>query len=142
MAQCGCVSRKLRFRHYYQILFLQVALFHIPPLRVLEVQINGIRGITIYITESKIHISYSGNHVSTLFFNYFYMLPLPTIAHIVAKRSAFSISSPFDVTKLQKNCLDVSSTGIFLFPTSMDTRFHILYSSQCSRKLWFRHYYQ
>ena len=39
-------------------LFIQVALSHNPLLRVLEVHINGIRGITIHITESKIHISY------------------------------------------------------------------------------------
>ena len=82
----------------------------------------------IHINESKIHISYSENHDSTLFFFYVYMPPLPTLAHTIAKCSAFSISSPFDVTKLQKkNCLDVSSTGSFPFPMSMDTHIHIPY---------------
>ena len=50
--RCGTVwlhgwaicSRKLRFRHYYLWLFLQVTLSHTPPLLVLEVHINGIRG--------------------------------------------------------------------------------------------------
>ena len=68
-------SRKLRFRHFYLWLFLQVALYHTPHLRVLEVHINGIRGISIHITETKIHISYSENHDSTLLFYYFYMSP-------------------------------------------------------------------
>jgi hypothetical protein len=100
--------------------------FPSPPLRELEVHINGIRGITIHIIESKIHISYSENHDSTLFFSYFYILPLPTLAHIIAKGSTFSISSPFDITKLQKkNVIDVSSTGSFPFTMSMDTHIHI-----------------
>jgi hypothetical protein len=37
-----------------------------PHLQVLEVHINSIRSKTIHIIESKIHISYSGNHDSTL----------------------------------------------------------------------------
>jgi hypothetical protein len=109
------------------IFFIKVALSHTPPLRVLEVHINGITGMTIHYTESKIHISYSENYDLTLFFYYFYMPSLPTLAHTIAKGSTFSISSPFDVTKLQKNCLDVSSTGSFPFPMSMDTHIHILY---------------
>ena len=40
------------------------------PLRMLEVHINGIRGITIHIIESKIHISYFENHDSTLMLFY------------------------------------------------------------------------
>ena len=55
---------------------------------------------------------------------YFYMSPLPTLAHIIAKGRRFSISSPFDIAKLQKNCIDVSSTACIPFPTSVDT--HIL----------------
>jgi hypothetical protein len=85
------------------------------------------KGITIHITESNIHISYSENHDSTLFFYYFYMSPLPTLAHIIVKGSTFSISSPFDITKLQKNFLDVLSTGSFPFLMSMDTHIHISY---------------
>jgi hypothetical protein len=54
------------------------------------------------------------------------MSPLPTLVPIVAKDSTFSINSPFNVTKLQKNCLDVSSTGSFPFPISMHK--HILIS--------------
>ena len=95
-------SQKLQFWHYYLSLFLQVALSPNLPLRVLWVHINSIRGITIHITESKIHITYSENHDSTLFFYYFYMSPLPTLTHIITKGSSFSISSPFGITKLQK----------------------------------------
>jgi hypothetical protein len=94
---------------------------------VLEVHINGVTGKTIHITESRIHISYSENHDSTLFFCYFSLSFLPTLAYTIAKGSNFSISSPFDVTKLQKNYLDVSFTGSFPFPISMDTPIHILY---------------
>ena len=99
VAQCGYMdeeyqcSRKLRFWHYYLWLSLQV----------LEVHINGIRGITIHITESKIHISYSENRDLTLLFYYFYMPPLQILAHTIAKGSTFSIIYPFDVTKLQFN---------------------------------------
>ena len=84
VTQCGCTdeeyqcSWELRFRHYYLWLFLQVAFSHTPPLRVLEVHINVIKGITIHNIESNIHISYSENHESTLFFCYFYMSSLPT----------------------------------------------------------------
>ena len=80
----------------------------------------------------------------------------------IAKGSTFSISSLFDVTKLQKkNCLDISSTAAFrsqcqwtrIFisltdPMMMRTQIGFKrhrenrYSSQCYRKLWFRHYYQ
>jgi hypothetical protein len=76
------ILKKLR---YYLWLFLQVALSHIPPLRVLEVHLNGIRGITIHITVPKIHISYSENNDSTLFFYYFNVSPVPTLAHTIAK---------------------------------------------------------
>ena len=43
--------------------------------------------ITIHITETKIHISYSENHDATLMlvFYYFYVSTLPTHAHIIAK---------------------------------------------------------
>ena len=69
------------------------------------VHTNDIRGITIHITESKIHISYSKNHGLTLFFHYFYVSPLPTLAHIIARGSTFLISSSFDVTKFQQKKL-------------------------------------
>jgi hypothetical protein len=84
-----------------------------PTFTGIEVHINGITGITIYITESKIHISYSKTNDSTLFFYYFY---ISSLAHTIAKGSTFSTSSLFDVTKLQETCLDVSSTGSFPFP--------------------------
>ena len=61
------------------------------------------------------------------YFYYFYMSHLPTLAHIIVKGSTFSISSPFDITKLQKNFLDVLSTGSFPFLMSMDTHIHISY---------------
>ena len=95
VTQCGCMdeelqcSRKLRFWPYYLWLFLQVALSHIPLLRVLEVHLNDIRGIITHITEHKIHINYSENHDSSLFFYYFYMSPFPTLVHIVAKGILF-----------------------------------------------------
>ena len=95
MNEKSLCSRKLWFRHYYHC-----RPFPPPHLRVLEVHINGIKSITIHITESNIHISYSENHELTLFFYYFYMSPLPTLAHSIAKGNTFSISSSFDVTKL------------------------------------------
>ena len=49
-------SRKLYFRHYYQWLFLQVALSHLPPLRVLEVRITA-SGVKIFISPSRKFIS-------------------------------------------------------------------------------------
>ena len=58
-----------------------------------------------HIIESKIHISYSENHDSTLFFFCFYMSPLSTLANTIDKGSTFSISSLFDVTKLKKKIL-------------------------------------
>ena len=136
MAQCGCMdektpySRKLWFQHYYQLLFLLIFISHTPPLRVLEVNINSIRGITIHITEFKINISYSKNLDSKLMlvFYYFYMSPLSNLTRIIAKGSTFSISSPFDVTKLQKTVLtshrlaalrsQCQWTGIFKSPTT------------------------
>ena len=102
--------------------------FHTRALRVLDVHINVIRGINIHITEVKTHISYSKNHDSTLFSYYFYMWPLPTLAHIIAKGSTFSINSPSDITIFQKNCLDVLSTGSFPFPMSMGTHIRIPYT--------------
>ena len=124
VGQGGCMgeefqcSQKLRFRHYYLWSFLQVALSHNSPLRVLEVHINGIRGTTI-------HIRYCVNHDSTLFFYYLYLSSLPTVVHIIF--DDFS----FDITKLQKkkNCLDVSLTGSFPFSMSKDTHIHIPYHS-------------
>ena len=60
-------------------------------------------------------------------FYYLYMSPLPTLVHIIAKGNTFLISSPFNVTNLQKNSLDISSTGSFPFPMSMDKHIRILY---------------
>ena len=93
--------------------------------------LNGKRGITNHITYHKIHISYSEYFDSTLLFYYFYMSPLPTLAPTMAKGNTFSISSPFDVTKVQKKSLDVSTTGISTFPISMDTHIHIPYHPYC-----------
>ena len=58
-SQC---SRKLWFRHYYQWIFLQVAL----PLWVLEVHIYGITDVTIHITEYKIKKSCFDTNVGLL----------------------------------------------------------------------------
>ena len=52
--------------YFYRSFFLT------PPLWVLELHINGIIGISIHITESKIHISYSENHDSTLMLVFHY----------------------------------------------------------------------
>ena len=62
---------------------------------------------------------------------YFYMSSLPILSHTIAKSNTFLITSPFDVTKLQKkkNCLDVSSTGSFPSPMPMVTHIHIPYHS-------------
>ena len=109
VTQCGYMnkeyqcSRKLQFRHYYLILFLQVTLSHTPHLRVLEVHINGIRGITIHITETKIHISYSENHDSILMLSsiVFTCHPFqPLSISLLRVGNTFLIS--FNVTKLQK----------------------------------------
>ena len=61
LSQC---SRKLWFQRNYQWIFLQVALL----LWVLEVHINGIRGVTIHITESKIKKSWFDTNVGLLLF--------------------------------------------------------------------------
>jgi hypothetical protein len=129
-------------------------------LRVLEVHINGIRSITIHVTESKIHFSYSQNHDSTLMLvsYYIYMLPVPTPVHCLGLDF---FRSPFDVTKLQIIFLmshrlvafhsQCEWTRILLsLNTPMAIRTQLgfkrhresRYSSLCSRKLWVRHYYQ
>jgi hypothetical protein len=76
-----------------------------PPLRVLEVHINGIRDISIYITESKIHISYLKPQDLKLMLSsiIFTCQPFqPSSISLLRVGNNFSISSPFDVTKLQK----------------------------------------
>ena len=81
-------SRKLRFRHYYLWLFLQVAFYHPPLLRVLEVHTYGIRGISIY-SYYRAQNSYSLFKKpwfdTNVVFYYVYMSPLPIHVHIVAK---------------------------------------------------------
>ena len=92
-------------------------------------------------------------------FYYFYLSPLPTLVHIVSKGICFgwvllSISSPFEVTKLQKIVLmshrlvafysQCQWTRIFLFltnPMAM-TQLGFKQHRESSRKLWFQHYYQ
>ena len=59
LSQC---SRELWFRHYYQWIFLKVLL----ALWVLEVHINGFKGITIHITESKIKKTWFDTNVDLL----------------------------------------------------------------------------
>ena len=101
-----------------------------PPLRVLEVHINDIRGIYFHITESKIHISYLRNYDLTLILSsiIFTCHPFqPLSISLLRVGSTFSISSPFDITKLQKNCLDVSSTGSLPFPMSVEMQILIPY---------------
>ena len=97
-----------------------------PTIRVLEVNISGIIGISILITESKIHISYLKHHDWTLILSsiIFTCYPFRPSSISLLYRLYRSISSPFRVTKLQKNCLDVSSTSSFPFSMSVDT--HIL----------------
>jgi hypothetical protein len=75
------------------MIFLEVALSHTLLLRVLEVHINDIMGITIHITESKIHISYYKKHESSLLFYYFYMSYLLTLTHTIAKGNTFTLSN-------------------------------------------------
>jgi hypothetical protein len=59
---------------------------------------------------------------------YFYIHPFqPSSISLLRLGNIFSISSPFGVTKLQKNCLDVSSTGRFPFPMSMHMHIVIPY---------------
>ena len=106
VGQCGCMdeksqcSQKLWFRHYYQWLFLQVALSHLPPLWVLEVHINVI--YSYHRVQNSYQLFEKPWFDSNVVFYYFYVSPLPTVVHIIAKGNTFSISSLFDVTKLQK----------------------------------------
>ena len=76
-------------------------------------------GYNIHITEFKFHISYLRNHDSTLML-YSIIFTChsfqPSSISLLRVGNTFSITSPFDVTKLQKNCLDVSSTSSFPFP--------------------------
>ena len=57
VAQCGCMDEELSVfpkttgSTLLSVSFLQVALSHTPSLRVLELHINGVRGITMHITE-------------------------------------------------------------------------------------------
>ena len=103
VAQCGCMdeksqcSRKLRFQHYYLWLFLQVALPHTPPSRVLEVPINDIRGITIHIKFISAIPKTIIRHYSSII----YLSTLPTLAHAIAKGSIFSITIRINESKIQ-----------------------------------------
>ena len=91
-------SRKLGIRHYYLWLFLQVALSHIPPLGVLVVHINGIRGITIHITDPPKFISAVPKtmirHHSSIFSICHPFQPLPILLlRIVVFRSVLVLMS-------------------------------------------------
>jgi hypothetical protein len=138
-----------------------------PPssLRVLEVHINGIRGICIHIIESKIHISYLRNHDSTLMLSSIickYHSFQPSSISLLRVGNTFSIISPFDITNSQKKLswylidwqLSIPIVNGHAYSYALPTLWrwgHKLgfkrhresrYSSQCFRKLWFRHYYQ
>ena len=111
MTRCGYMddksqcSRKLWFGHYYRWLLLQVVLSHTPPLQLQEVHINGITRITIHITEYKIDITYLRNHDSTLMLPsiIFTCHPFQTSSiSLLRVGNNFSVSSLFDVTKLQE----------------------------------------
>ena len=99
--------RNLRFPENYGFdTIISIALSHTPHLLMLDVHINSIRRITIHITESNIHISYSKNYDWTLMlvFYYFFTCHLfqPSSISLLRVGNTFSISSPFDATKLQK----------------------------------------
>ena len=98
MLRCGSVSLhewglsvfpKTTVSTLLSVIIITGRLSHTPSLWVLDVDINGITVITTHITESKIHISYSETHDSTLFLHYFYMSSLPTLAHTIVKGSIF-----------------------------------------------------
>ena len=75
-----------------------------PPLRVLKVHLNDIMCISIHITESEIHVSCLKHHDSTLMFSsiIFTCHPFHSSSISLFKvGNTFSISSPFDDTKLQ-----------------------------------------
>ena len=64
-----------------------------------------LQGISIHITESKIHNSYLKNHDSTLMLSsviFTYHPFQPSSILLLRVGNTFSISSPFGVTKLQK----------------------------------------
>jgi hypothetical protein len=128
---------------------------------VLQVHINGIRGISIHITEFKIHISYSENldstrMLSSIIFTCHAFQPSPI--SLLRVGNTFSISSPFDITKFQKIVCrphrlaafhsQCQWTRIFVSlttPIAMEIQLRFKrhrqshYSSQCSRKRWIRH---
>ena len=130
----------------------------------LKLHINGIRFKNIHIIESKIYISYLKHHDSTLMLSsiIFTCHPFqPSSISLLRVGNTFSISSPLDVTKLQKIGLmphrlaafhcQCQWTHIFLSltaPMTMGTQLGFKrhweshYSAQFSRKLCFRHYYQ
>ena len=148
-SQC---SRNLRSRRCYHWLFL-------PPssLRVLEVHICGIRGI------------YSSKFISAIrktMFRYYFSIIFtchafePSSISFLRVGNTFSNSSPFDVTRLQNKVLMshrmtvlhsqcqwkricLSLTIRMAMSTDLGFKRHqeSRYSSQCSRKLRFRHYY-
>ena len=133
--------------------------------------IIDIRGITIHITQFKIHISYLRNHDSALMLSsiVFTCHPFqPSSISFLRVGNTFSISSPFDITKLRKIVLMPHWLAVFhsqcqwtrillllllllllslITPMAMGTQ-HLDLNSiesdsfQCSWKLWFRHYYQ
>ena len=126
-----CVAAWMRNNSFPKttvLTLLSVVIFYISPFPTLHTGARGVhkRHQGYNYLYHRIQNSYQlfQNHDSTLFFYFVYMSPLPTLAHTIAKGSGFSISSFFDVIKLQQNCLDVSSTGSFPFPMSMST--HIL----------------
>ena len=74
--------------------------------------INGIRGISIHITESKMYTSYlNKNHDSTLMLSsiIFVCHPFqPSSISLLMVGNTISTTSPFDVTKLQQQKFLVS----------------------------------
>jgi len=94
------------------------------PLWVLKVHINSIYS---YHRVQNSYQLFKKNHDLTLMLSsiIFTCHPFqPSSISLLRVGNTFSISSPFDVTELQKNCLDISLTGSFPFPMSMDM--HIL----------------
>ena len=131
---------------------LSVSPFPTHP-RVLEVHINDIRDITT-------HTSYSENHDSILIlvFYYFFMSPLQTssisLLRVILFRSvllSMSLNHKKIVLMYHRLAAQCQWTRVFVSlttPMAMGTELGLKwhqeshYSSHCSRKLWFRHYYQ
>ena len=167
VGQCDCMdeeyqcSQKTAVSTLLSVIISTGRPFPQPTLQVQKVHINGIMGTTILINESIIHISYSENHDSILFFYYFYMSPFqpsPTpLLRVVIFRSVLLLMLQnyirivlisHRLAAFRSQCewtrISISLPTPMAMGNQLGFKRHRKghYSSQCSRKPRFRHYYQ